>query len=183
MREKHERREEVHFPQSIKSVVLEMISQPSLLRSLLLDPPVPSSLRSTTVLGIIGSKLVLFFPISPDRIIDAGGREKEEGEFSPKQPLSRIHPLSLFLPPGLIYFIDFRPATAQPISPADYQSSKSNNIISLRPHQSVRGPIPFPRAWRNPAAEFMGTPWPRRSPLYTRLTRVRLELTYTRAYT
>lgn len=37
--------------------------------------------------------------------------------------------------------------------PAGYQSSKSNNIISLR--LPVRGPIPFPRAWRNPTVEFM----------------------------
>jgi len=167
------------FPQSIKSVVLEMISAPFPMVSS--PKSVPSFLRSTTVLELSAGNSFLFFPIFSDRIIEVRDRdrerERERGSWN-----NHYRAFTLSLPAArLIYFIDFRPAAAQPISPADYQSSKSNNIISLR-LPSVRGPIPFPWAWRNPAAKFMGTPWPRRS-LSTRVLNVCKETLPTRAPT
>lgn len=117
---------------------------------------------------IIGSELVLFLShflrqnYRDERERKAGKEARKLSETT--MAIARAFTLSLLtVRVRLIYFIDFRPAAMQPISPVDYQFSKSNNIISLK-LPSEKGPIPFPRAWQNPTAEFMGTPWSRHLP-------------------
>lgn len=81
------------------------------------------------------------FPIVPGGIIE----RRERGNPSRNNRAARCFlPLSVHAA-RLIYFIGFRPG---------YQSSKSNNIISLR--LPVRGPIPFPfEPGEIPRSEFM----------------------------
>lgn len=103
--------------------------------------------RSTIVLELsaIRATRSFLFPIVPDGIIE----RRERGNPLRNNRAARcFFSLSLSLSvhaARLIYFIGFQPG---------YQSSKSNNIISLR--LPVRGPIPFPfEPGEIPRSEFM----------------------------
>lgn len=89
-------------------------------------------------------KLVLFLSHCPRQDY----REVPERKSLEKQPRACC---SFYL--SLFSFCSCCPFNLLHRLSAGYQSSKSNNIISLR--LPARGPIPFPRAWRNPAVEFM----------------------------
>lgn len=143
------RRGETQFPQSIKSIGETLLRWYRGFSSAFISSSRGFSIpfvfpRSTIVLELSAPKLVLFLSHCP-REDYREARERKSFEKQPRACCS-FH-LSLFS------FCLCRSFNLLHRLPAGYQSSKSNNIISLR--LPVRGPIPFPRAWRNPTVEFM----------------------------